>query len=142
MQSSKDTSTVSYDLLAGTVHAFTLHRATRDTTADFMTLYRPVFEGHDRAVPFKVLIDTRASGIPSIRSMFSAVRDLYKEHAGNMPEIHIAYLYEDAMMINIARSFLEMLRIRSNRRFFEGDQFDTALNWVQNQPQMFATSTD
>ncbi|MEO0562365.1 MAG: hypothetical protein AAF125_09630 [Chloroflexota bacterium] len=127
------TSGVSYTRLAGNVHRLTFYRADRLASDEALSIYRRILKGHDPTVPLKLLVDTRKSGVPSVRYLFSGLRSLYRWHNGTLPEIHVAYLYQDAIMLTMARPLLELLKVNATREYFLGSAYDEALEWVRTQ---------
>jgi hypothetical protein len=133
-QLNHDTPLLTYIRQPDGIYVVTLRVSGQDTCDELLTVHEAALRAHDPTKPFQVLFDIRQSGVLHLTYLFRQVASLYRTIVP-MPPIYAAYVYTDNAMVSVAKSFMELLRVKGRRDFFQGDEAAKAeaLRWLADQ---------
>lgn len=110
------------------IHKFTFVHADEQAVDEFFVHLERAMAEHAGDEPMLMLTDLRPDGIPPFNYTLQTARRFFQSHP-DRPALRAAYVYERSALITIIRRFFGLLRLNSERRFFEGDELE-AIEWV------------
>lgn len=110
------------------VHKFIFLKSDEQAIDEFFIALEQAMNDHVGDQPMLMMVDIRPDGIPPFNYTLFAARRFFAEHA-DRPEFRAAYVYNRSAFLSIIRRFFSLLRLKSDRRFFEGDEIE-AMEWL------------
>lgn len=111
------------------VHKFTiLHGTMRAVDEVFEQLAR-IYDEHPKEAWLLFLFDLRPDGTPPFNHTLATAMRFFGQRQ-QMPRTRVAYIYEKSTLITILRAFFRVVRLSSQRRFFQGDVEEQAIAWL------------
>ncbi len=122
-------STSQYHQLDSGIHVLTLLKPSRQGVDELLETLGQIFETVDgKETTVKLLIDIRV-GMPPMSYARQEIGKLFRSLEKPIP-LRSAYVYRSGVLVSIAKTFLETLRINSTkRRFF--NNLDEAIAWLE-----------
>ena len=121
-------STSQYHQLDSGIHVLTLLKPSRQGVDEILQTLSQIFETVDNGETVKLLIDIRV-GMPPMSYARQEIGKLFRSLENPIP-LKSAYVYRSGVLVSIAKTFLETLRINSTkRRFF--NNIDEAIDWLK-----------
>ena len=118
-----------YTCLENNIHAFVVHKATRQAVDEYLTSLKTICDDCNPDEPLRLLVDLSPDGLPPMRYVVSAGQKFYTRYTV-APVMRAAFLYQDGLILPIAESLMHLLRARTTRRAFHIEQRDKAIEWL------------
>jgi hypothetical protein len=116
-----------YTLLEQGIHHFVLLEGSKEALEAFFESYAVVYAAHTGSDPLRVLMELRGDALPAAEFRRQSA-DFFSRHP-QRPLLRVAYLY-DGGKVSMLRTFLELLRLPAQRRFFSRYEQKQALDWL------------
>ncbi len=118
-----------YSQLDNGIHTFTFTKASRVSIDAFVARMDAVFAVEAPGTLVQCLIDWRQSGIPPLRHLAGRGKE-FLQHYPQGPYGRIAFITNQGTMVNITQTLLDVINAKAQKRFFAGDQYDEAVDWL------------
>lgn len=126
---SNDEPHCSYIMRPDGIHQFTFNKASTQALDEFLSQLSTIYREAPRQTTTRVLVDLRPSGLPPMRQAASRGA-LFRSNVQEMPPARVAYVYRDSTLMSLAKTFLEIVRLKNVTRQFFHDDEAAAVMWL------------
>ncbi|MBC8170552.1 MAG: hypothetical protein H7X77_02730 [Anaerolineae bacterium] len=128
-----------YEVLPGNIHYFKWRQADQTAIEEFASNYEKALTAETSRDQMLILLDFRLlDRQPSIARLFGHLRQMFNRIHQRPASIRAAYLfYQEWGLVTIVKTFLGLLRLNANRRFYHDARPDddsvlhNALAWLR-----------
>ncbi len=118
-----------YKHLENGIHHLIFTEATRKALDECLGYMDGIYKVHPPAERLMFMFDLRLKGLPPLNHVLRSAKKFYSR-IPVQPETRAAYLYKSGALISLGQTFLDLLGLTTERRFYTADQEAEAVEWL------------